>query len=154
MPSRWVTYKLENNNTKEFSHHCEDSEPHVRLPSLGIRQRDWESPGNLALKASGICLQDFHRTGGNRSCSLGGHKHSCAHQDPEERSRTPQETEQRHQLASKSLLWVWRLAGAQHRDEVLAAAGGAGPLGVNPLGSPSWKSPLTLPTEPVEPRAK
>jgi len=24
--------------------------PHVRLPSLGIQQRDWESSGNLTLK--------------------------------------------------------------------------------------------------------
>jgi len=29
-------------------------EPHVRLLSLKIRQRDWEFPGNLTLKASGI----------------------------------------------------------------------------------------------------
>ena len=40
-PARWVTYKL-------------NSEPHVRLPSLGIWQRDWESPGNLTLKSAGF----------------------------------------------------------------------------------------------------
>ena len=39
----------------------------------------------MALKAIGICLQDFHRTGENRDSSLGGHKKkSCMHQDPEE----------------------------------------------------------------------
>jgi hypothetical protein len=33
---------------------CEGSEPHIRLPRLGIQQMDWESSGNLTLKASGI----------------------------------------------------------------------------------------------------
>ena len=59
---------------KKFSHCCEDSEPHVTLPSLGTQQRDWESPGNLTLKHSGMWLQDFHRTGGSRDSRLGGHK--------------------------------------------------------------------------------
>ena len=49
IPTRW-----ENNNTKKFSHYCEGSEPHSRLPSLGIQQRDWESPGNLELRVSGV----------------------------------------------------------------------------------------------------
>ncbi|XDA90983.1 hypothetical protein R6Z07F_020594 [Ovis aries] len=59
---------------KMLSYCYEGSEPHVRLPSLGIQQRDWESPGNIALKASKILLQDFHRAGRNRDTSLGGHK--------------------------------------------------------------------------------
>ena len=35
---------------KKLHHCCEDSEPHFRLPSIRIQQRDWESPGNLASK--------------------------------------------------------------------------------------------------------
>ena len=64
----------------KFSHFCEGSEPYIRLPSLGIWQRDWDSPGNLTLESSGICLQDFHRTRGNRDSTLGGHKQNlvCA----------------------------------------------------------------------------
>ena len=54
IPARWVTHKLENNNTKELSHCCEGSKPHVRFPSLGIKQRDWEYLGNLALKSVGF----------------------------------------------------------------------------------------------------
>ena len=42
------------------------SKPRIRLPNLGIQQRDWESPGNLTLKDSGIWLQNLHRTEGNR----------------------------------------------------------------------------------------
>ena len=30
------------------------SEPHIRLPSLRIQPRDWNSPGNLILKAMGF----------------------------------------------------------------------------------------------------
>ena len=55
IPTEWVTHKLENNNIKEvLPLLCKGSEHCVKLPSLGTRQRDWESPGNLTLKASGI----------------------------------------------------------------------------------------------------
>lgn len=33
--------------SKKFSHCCEGSEPHTRIPNLGIQQRDGESAGNL-----------------------------------------------------------------------------------------------------------
>ena len=51
---------------KKFSHYCGCSRPHIRFPNLGIQQRDWKSPGNLTLEVSGIWLQSFHRTWGNR----------------------------------------------------------------------------------------
>ena len=54
IPTRWVTHKLEKYNIKEISHCCDSSEPHVRLHTLGIQQKDWESPENLTLKAGGI----------------------------------------------------------------------------------------------------
>ena len=63
----------------KFSHCCEGSKPHIRLPSLRIRQKDREFPENLTLKVSGIWLQDFHGTGGNRDTSLGRHKQNLAH---------------------------------------------------------------------------
>ena len=40
IPVGWETHKLENNNNKEVSHSHEGSEPHARLPKLGIQQRD------------------------------------------------------------------------------------------------------------------
>ena len=52
----------------------------------GIQQRDWGSPGNLTLKASGIWLQNFHRTRGNRDASRAQIK-PCVHQNSGERSR-------------------------------------------------------------------
>ena len=48
-PTNWRTVIL-----KKFSPCCKGSEPRNRLPSLGIQQRDWESPGNVTLKTSSI----------------------------------------------------------------------------------------------------
>ena len=48
-PTNWRTII-----PKKFSHCCEDSEPHIRLSSLRIQERDWDSPRNLTLKASRI----------------------------------------------------------------------------------------------------
>jgi len=96
MPTRWVTHKLENNNTKEVlpllwrfwtPHHA--SQPWDLT-------KDWESfgPGNLVLKATGIWSQDFCRTKGNRDFSLGEHKQSLACTKTLRKGAvTPQETE-------------------------------------------------------------
>ena len=45
LPARWVIHRPENSNTKEFSHCCEGSKPHVRLPSLVTKGLGipWES---------------------------------------------------------------------------------------------------------------
>ena len=42
IPAGSATHKLKNNIPKKFSH---SSEPHIRLPSLGIQQRDWDPQG-------------------------------------------------------------------------------------------------------------
>ena len=47
--------------------------PQVRLPNLGVRQREEEFLENQTLKASGIWLQDFNRTRGNTDSTLGKH---------------------------------------------------------------------------------
>ena len=77
-----------------FQHYYEGSEPHIRLPSLGIWQRDWESPGNLALRASRMWLQAFQRTRGDRDSRLGWHKKNFGCTKIQRREAvTPQETE-------------------------------------------------------------
>ena len=55
-PTDWRTIPI------KFLHYCEGSESCIRLPSLEIQQRIKESPGNLALRASGIWSLDFLRT--------------------------------------------------------------------------------------------
>ena len=64
---------------QKSTHWREGSEPHVRLPNLGVRQWEEEFPENQTLKASGIWLQDFDRTGGNRDSIPGGHTQSSVH---------------------------------------------------------------------------
>ena len=61
---------------QKSTHWKEGSEPHVRLPNLEARQWKEEFLENQTLKASGIWLQDFDRTGGNRDSTLGGHTQS------------------------------------------------------------------------------
>ena len=72
----WVTHKLENIIPLKSTHWSEGSEPHVRLPNLGVWQWEEEFPENQAWKASRIWLQDFDRTGGNKDSTLGGHTKS------------------------------------------------------------------------------
>ena len=48
-------------------------------------QRDWELPENLTLEASGVSLQNLHRTG--ETDSWRAQTKSCTCQNPEERSR-------------------------------------------------------------------
>ena len=55
-PSDWRTII-----PKKFSHYCESSELHVRLSNLGIWQRDWVSPENLALSMSGVDYRPSRR---------------------------------------------------------------------------------------------
>ena len=61
---------------QKSTHWSEGTEPHIRLPNLGVQQQEEEFLENQTLKASGIWLQDFERTQGNRDSTLGGHTQS------------------------------------------------------------------------------
>ena len=69
---QWITYKLENNYITDIIPQ-ESSEPHVRLPSLGVRHQEEEPPEHLNLKASGVWLQELHRTWGERNSTVRRH---------------------------------------------------------------------------------
>ena len=146
IPTEWVTHNLENNNTKE------DHPPLWRFgtarqaSSLGAQQRNWESSGNLTGKASGIWLQDFHRTGGNRDSTLGGHKQNLAcTKTQRKRAVTPQETEPKLPAMLEGILWRCGSAGAHHRDRGdWQQLSGNVSFGVNPLGE------INLTTEPID----
>ena len=127
IPTGWMTHKLENNNAKAL------------LPLLW---RFWipcqaSQPGGLTkgltLKASGIWLQDFHRTGGNRDSSLGGHNKILHAPRPRGKEQWPhRRLNQSHLLVLEGLLWRCGSARAYHRDGALAAAVLEGPFGVSP----------------------
>ena len=80
-------HTLQNNYTKEILTLLRSSRTHRRFPNLGIWERDWESPGNLTSEASGIRLQNFHRTG--ETDSWRAQTKPCLHQDPGEKRSVP-----------------------------------------------------------------
>ena len=69
----WVTPNQRTLIPQKSTHWSEGSEPHVRLPNLGVQQWGEEFLENQTLKAGGIWLQDFNMNGGNRDSTLGGH---------------------------------------------------------------------------------
>ena len=71
---------------KKFLHYCEGSEPHVRLPNLGIWQRDWESGFEDQWDLI-IGLPENWRK--QRLQSWRAQAKFCMHQDPEKRSSNP-----------------------------------------------------------------
>ena len=112
-----MTQRLENNNTEEAPTLLwRLGTPH-EASQLGIWQRVWESPGNLALRVSRICLQAFQRTGGNRDSSLGGYEQKLVHTKTQRRgTMTPWRLNQSYLLVLEGLLWRRGSAGAHHRD--------------------------------------
>ena len=52
--------------SQRLTYRSESSEPHIKLSHVGIWHREKEPLEHLALKASGACIQELHRTGGNR----------------------------------------------------------------------------------------
>ena len=86
----WRTSTLQ-----RFSHCVKVPNPTSGFPIWGSHKGIWQSqsPGNLTLKASGIWLQDFHRTGGNRLHSWRTQTKSCAHQGTGKGAESPPETE-------------------------------------------------------------
>ena len=51
--------------SQRLTYRSESSEPHIKLPHVGIWHWEKEPPEHLALKASGAWVQKLHGTGGN-----------------------------------------------------------------------------------------
>ena len=101
---------------QKSTHWSEGSEPHVRLPNLGVWQQGEEFLENQTLKASGIWLQDFDRTGGNRDSTLGGHTQSSVCLRTQGKEQWPhRRLNQTYLLVLESLLQRWGLA-VSHRE--------------------------------------
>ena len=75
----WVTHRLENTYTTEVHPLEWRFWAPSQVPNLGVWKQEEESLENQTLKASGIWLQDFNRTGENRDSTLGGHTQSNVH---------------------------------------------------------------------------
>ena len=113
MTAGWVTHKLENTYTTEV-HPLEWRFWASRQASQpGVQQWEEESPENQTLKASGIWLQDFDRTGGNRHPTTGGHTQSSV------RIRTQGKEQWPHRRQNQTYLLV--LEGLLQRPGVAVA---------------------------------
>ena len=114
----WVTHRLENTYTTEV-HPLEWRFWAPRqVPNLGVWKREEEFLENQTLKASGIWLQDFNRTGGNRDSTLGGHTQSSVRTGTQRKEQWPQgRLNQTYLLVLEGLLQRLAVAVAHHRDK-------------------------------------
>ena len=65
--------------SQRLTYRSESSEPHLKPPCLGSWHWEKEPPEHLALKASGACVQELHRTGEKETPFLkGAHRLSGA----------------------------------------------------------------------------
>ena len=68
-PSGWPTnWKII--ISQRLSHRHESSEPHIRLPSLGVWHQEEKPPEHLAVKDSGAWLQELYRAWGKINSTL------------------------------------------------------------------------------------
>ena len=114
----WVTHRLENIYTTEvhplewrFWAPRQASQPGGPATGRGIpRESDFE--------ASGIWLQDFDRTGGNRDSTLGGHTQSSVCIGTQRKEQWPQgRLNQTYLLVLEGLLQRRGVAVAHHGDK-------------------------------------
>ena len=114
----WVTHKLENTYTTQVHHWSEGSEPHIRLPNLGPQQWEEEFLENQTVKATGIWLQDFNRTGGNRDSTLREHTKSSVRIRIQGKEQWPHRgLSQTYLLVLEGLLQRWGVAVAHCGDK-------------------------------------
>ena len=114
----WVTTNWRTITPQKSTHWSEGSEPHVRLPNLGVQHWEEEFTENQTWKASGIWLQDFNRTGGNRDSTLGGCTQSSSASGPSGKEQwSHRRLNQTYLLVLEGLLqrrgWLWLTVGTR-----------------------------------------
>ena len=134
MSPGWVPHKLKNNYTTEALPQKWKNEPHLRLPSLEVRQQEEEPPENLPLKASVVWSQELHRPGENRNSTLGGSTQGLLHTRPwrGKKQWLYRVLGQAYLLVLEGLLWGKGAAVAHWRIK-------------DPDGELSWRPPLAPP---------
>ena len=113
---------------------------------MWVRQREEEFLENQTLKSSGIWLQDFYSTGGNRDSTLGGHTQSSVHTGTQGREQWPhRRLNQTYLLVLEGLLQRWGVAVAHCGDKDT----GSRSSGKYSWHEPSQSSPLAPPKSRV-----
>ena len=75
--------------SQRLTYRSESSEPHIKSPGLGIRHWEKEPLEHLALKASGACVQELHRTGGDRDSILKRHTQNFTCTGSQDKTKAP-----------------------------------------------------------------
>ena len=78
--------------SQRLTYRSESSEPHVKPSRAGIWHWEKEPLEHLALKASGACVQELHRTGGNRDPILKRHTQTFMCTGSQGKAVAPQES--------------------------------------------------------------
>ena len=134
-PPSWQPMNWRTIIPKMFSHCCESAGAHDRFLNLGIRQRDLEPPGKLTLKASGIWLLNFHRTG--QTDSWRAQTKPCVHQDPGKRISDS--------TRDWAILGLWVSRSLRQRHESTVACCGVRGSEYNSLGISPFEGGLHYP---------
>ena len=89
----WVASSTDQKLTgsQRLTYRSESSEPHTKPSRVGIQHWEKESLEHLALKASGACVQELHRTGGNGDPILKRRTQTFTCTGSQGRERSPQE---------------------------------------------------------------
>ena len=111
-----------------FSHCCEGSEPHIRLPAKGLgipRECNLKGQGNLIIEfPQDWDKQKFH--------SWRAQAKSCMHQDQRKEIVNSQRLNQSYLLVLEGLLWRCVSAGAHHGNRgTVSSSPGMSPLEVS-----------------------
>ena len=74
--------------SQRFSYRNESAEAHIKLSYVGIWHWDKEPLEHLALKASGVCAQELHRTEGNGDPFLERHTQTFTCTGPQGKAKS------------------------------------------------------------------
>ena len=78
--------------SQRLTYRSESSEPHIKLSHVGIWHWEKELLEHLALKASGACMQELHRTGGNGDPILKRHTQTFTCTGSQGKEKSPWES--------------------------------------------------------------
>ena len=129
---------------KKFSHCCKSSESNIRLPSLGIRQRDWNPQGIWCWGPVGFDYR-IYRGLGKQETPVWKGINKILH-TPRPRGEKPWPTGDWTETTSQ----CWRAScGAMGRQRLTTRTGALEGL---PWHKPFWSSSLTQPQSPQTPK--
>ena len=78
--------------SQRLTYRSESSEPHIKHPHMESWHWEKEPLEHLALKASGVCAQECHRTGGSGDPILGRHTQTLMCTGSQEKEGSPWES--------------------------------------------------------------